>query len=220
MPTGPQILETSRAGETVVRLRHQALNAPNLITLSRLVLSIVLFALIDISGWWRTAAGVFVFAACTDFVDGYIARRYGLVTVLGRILDPFVDKIIICGAFVFLQKWPDSGVTAWITFIVLAREMFITSLRTFLEQRGQDFSAKWSGKIKMVLQCLAVPACLLALSPEFLAWLSPWASPAAFLTFRNVCLYASVIATVYSGAEYTWRAARMLSARAPDTLPG
>ncbi|MBL8849211.1 MAG: CDP-diacylglycerol--glycerol-3-phosphate 3-phosphatidyltransferase [Planctomycetaceae bacterium] len=216
MPTGPQILETSRAGEAAVRLRHQALNAPNIITLSRLVLSIVLFVLIDIGGWWRTAAAVFTVAACTDFVDGYIARKYGLVTVLGRILDPFVDKIIICGAFIFLQKWPASGVTAWITFLILAREMFITSLRTFLEQRGQDFSAKWSGKLKMILQCIAVPACLLSLSPEFNAWLTPWLSESAFLVLRDACLWLAVAITVYSGLEYTLRAARMLSMPPPE----
>ncbi|MFO1092863.1 MAG: CDP-diacylglycerol--glycerol-3-phosphate 3-phosphatidyltransferase [Planctomycetaceae bacterium] len=194
-----------------MRLRHQALNAPNIITLSRLILSVVLFALIDMGGSWRTATAVFIVAASTDFLDGYIARKYGLVTVLGRVLDPFVDKIIICGAFVFLQKWPSSGVTAWITFIVLAREMFITSLRTFLEQRGQDFSAKWSGKIKMILQCVAVPACLLSLSPEFRAWLEPRISIETFFHFRDLCLYAAVAATIYSGAEYTWRAARLLA---------
>jgi CDP-diacylglycerol--glycerol-3-phosphate 3-phosphatidyltransferase len=218
MPTGPQILESARTGEAAVRLRHQALTAPNIITLSRLVLSIVLFILIDAGGCWRTAAVVFSIAACTDFVDGYIARKYGLVTVLGRILDPFVDKIIICGAFVFLQKWPASGVTAWITFIVLAREMFITSLRTFLEQRGQDFSATWSGKVKMILQCVAVPACLLSLSPEFLGWISPTVTAGVFLAFRNVCLAAAVLATVYSGVEYSWRAARMLTARPASTI--
>jgi CDP-diacylglycerol--glycerol-3-phosphate 3-phosphatidyltransferase len=218
MPTGPQILESSRAGEAAVRLRHQALNPPNIITLARLGLSVVLFILIDFGGWWRTATAVFVVAASTDFLDGYIARKYGLVTVLGRVLDPFVDKIIICGAFVFLQKWPASGVTAWITFIVLAREMFITSLRTFLEQRGQDFSAKWSGKLKMILQCLAVPACLLSLSPEFLAWLAPSISTGAFIVLRNICLAAAVIVTVYSGVEYSWRAARMLTARPSGTI--
>jgi len=218
MPTGPQILESARAGEAAVRLRHQALNAPNIITLSRLGLSVVLFILIDIGGWWRTAAAVFTVAACTDFLDGYIARKYGLVTVLGRILDPFVDKIIICGAFIFLQKWEASGVTAWITFIILAREMFITSLRTFLEQRGQDFSAKWSGKLKMILQCVAVPACLLSLSTEFKTWLAPTISESAFLTLRDCLLWLAVLITVYSGIEYTWRAARMLSARPPDTI--
>jgi CDP-diacylglycerol--glycerol-3-phosphate 3-phosphatidyltransferase len=218
MPTGPQILESARTGEAAVRLRHQALTPPNIITLSRLVLSIVLFVLIDLNGWWRTAAAVFIVAASTDFLDGYIARKYGLVTVLGRVLDPFVDKIIICGAFVFLQKWPASGVTAWITFIVLAREMFITSLRTFLEQRGQDFSAKWSGKVKMVLQCVAVPACLLSLSPEFLEWVSQYMSADTFITLRNICLAAAVLATVYSGLEYSWRAARMLTSQPSGTI--
>jgi CDP-diacylglycerol--glycerol-3-phosphate 3-phosphatidyltransferase len=215
MPTGPQILETSRAGEAAVRLRHQALNAPNIITLSRLVLAIVLFVLIDMNGWWRTAAAVFTVAACTDFLDGYIARKYGLVTVLGRILDPFVDKIIICGSFIFLQKWPDSGVTAWITFLILAREMFITSLRTFLEQRGQDFSAQWSGKLKMIVQCAAVPACLLSMSAEFKVWLAAWVSESAFLAARDACLWLAVLITVYSGIEYTWRAVRMLSETQP-----
>lgn len=213
MPGGPQTLETPRVGASPAPFSRQALNAPNIITLSRLVLSIVLFVLIDLNGWWRAATAVFIVAASTDFLDGYIARKYGLVTVLGRIMDPFVDKIIICGAFIFLQKWPASGVTAWITFLILAREMFITSLRTFLEQRGQDFSAKWSGKVKMILQCVAVPACLLSLSPEFKAWLSPMMSAAGFDWFRDVCLWSAVVVTVYSGVEYTWRAARMLSAR-------
>ncbi len=95
------------------------------------------------------------------------------VTVLGRILDPFVDKIIICGSFIFLLAWPKSGVTAWVTFVIVAREMFITQLRAFLEQRGTDFSAKWSGKIKMVVQCAAVPLCLLSLSRDFMeSWKS------------------------------------------------
>jgi len=211
----PPKLDPSRTGESAAPLGRHALNAPNIITLSRLALAIVLFVLIDIDGWWRTATVVFAVAATTDFLDGYIARKYGLVTVLGRILDPFVDKIIICGAFVFLQKHPASGVTAWITFIILAREMFITSLRTFLEQRGRDFSAKWSGKLKMVLQCIAVPACLLSLSPDFLGSIEAFLSRDGFLTLRNICLAAAVFVTVYSGVEYTWRAAGLLSLNDP-----
>lgn len=211
MPAGPQTLDSSRVDAATAPFGRQALNAPNIITLSRLVLSVVLFVLIDVGGWWCTATAVFIIAASTDFLDGYIARKYGLVTVLGRIMDPFVDKIIICGAFIFLQKWPAGGVTAWITFVILAREMFITSLRTFLEQRGQDFSAKWSGKLKMILQCVAVPACLLSLSPEFEAWLDPMMSASAFDRFRDICLWGAVVITVYSGVEYTWRATRMLA---------
>ena len=73
------------------------LDIPNLITISRVLMAVVLFALIEADGWWKTATVLFAVAAATDFLDGYIARRYGLVTPLGRILDPFADKIIICG---------------------------------------------------------------------------------------------------------------------------
>ena len=181
---------------------RRSLNLPNLITLSRLVLSFVLFGLIWMGDLWITSAIVFVIAAATDAVDGYIARKYGLVTTLGRILDPFVDKIIICGAFVFLLARPDSGVNAWMVLAVIGREMFVTGLRSFLEQSGRDFSAVWSGKIKMALQCVAVAVALASLSPEF--------SNAQFFLARDVILWASVIVTVYSGVIYAWRGFQML----------
>ena len=195
-------------------LDRRSLNLPNLITLSRLLLSIVLFVLIDTDGWWRTATIVFIVAASTDFLDGYLARRYGQVTTLGRILDPFVDKIIICGAFIFLLPYAASGVTGWMTFAIIAREMFVTSLRGFLEQQGKDFSAKWSGKIKMMLQCLAVPLVLMSLSEEFLSYIDNVWSAAGYRSLRDLVLWGTVAITIYSGVEYTWRAFRMLSAEA------
>lgn len=215
MAVAPHSVEPRNSPDAVpAPLDRRSLNAPNVITCSRLLLAIVLFVLIDVNGWWRLATVVFIVAAATDFIDGWLARRYGQITVLGRVLDPFVDKIIICGSFIFLQKWPDSGVTAWMTFIILAREMFITSLRSFLEQRGKDFSAKWSGKIKMILQCAAVPLCLLSLSPEFREWLiRTGGGPESFqvyLGLRNLILWITIAVTVYSGVEYTWRAFRML----------
>jgi CDP-diacylglycerol---glycerol-3-phosphate 3-phosphatidyltransferase len=184
----------------------RSLNLPNAITLSRFVLALVLFVLISLDGYWQTAALVFVIAALTDFLDGYLARKYGQVTVLGRILDPFVDKIIICGAFIFLMAWPESGVTAWVTFTIIAREMFITQLRAFMEQRGTDFSAKWSGKIKMGFQCLAVPLCLLSLSPEFITSWKSLISEGLLFQLRDLAIWATVAITVYSGVEYSWRA--------------
>lgn len=217
MAVAPQSVESRRPQEPLpAPLDRRSLNAPNIITLSRFVLAIVLFVLIDVSGWWRAATVVFVVAATTDFLDGWLARKYGQVTVLGRVLDPFVDKIIICGAFIFLQKWPASGVTAWMTFLILAREMFITSLRSFLEQRGKDFSAQWSGKIKMIVQCTAVPFCLLSLSGEFLGWLEgswfgQFVDRGLFFQTRDVILWGTIAVTVYSGVEYTWRAFRMLT---------
>ncbi len=188
----------------------RSLNLPNAITLSRFVLSLVLFCLIATGKYWQTSAIVFIIAALTDFLDGYLARKYGQVTVLGRILDPFVDKIIICGSFIFLMAWPESGVGAWVTFVIVAREMFITQLRAFLEQRGTDFSAKWSGKIKMGLQCTAVPLCLFSLSPGFRSLWESVLSTRLLFGLRDFSIWATVAITVYSGMEYSWRAFQVL----------
>jgi CDP-diacylglycerol--glycerol-3-phosphate 3-phosphatidyltransferase len=178
-------------------------NVPNALTAARLVLSIVVFALIP---WGQHIAAlvVFIVAASTDWVDGYWARRFGQVTQLGRIFDPFVDKIIVCGVFIFLAAEADSGIAAWMAVVVVARELLVTALRGYIEQRGGDFSAKMSGKLKMVLQCVAAGASILALSyavdarPQWLVWTLP------------ICVWLAVILTVYSGAVYVEAAARSL----------
>jgi CDP-diacylglycerol--glycerol-3-phosphate 3-phosphatidyltransferase len=189
-----------------------ALNAPNIITLSRLLLAVFLFWLIDAGGHWLAACIVFAIAAATDALDGYIARRYGMVTKIGRILDPFVDKVIIGGAFMFLAVQPDSGVNAWMVMIVIGREMFVTSLRSVLEQEGKDFSAIMSGKIKMVVQCAAVAGSLLYLEYAGGSAVSEQ-SRAIARNVRDVLLWSSVAVTLYSGYEYVIRAARMFSSQ-------
>ena len=199
--------ETNTVVEESDRPAHW-LNIPNLITISRLLMAVVLFVLIEADGWWKTATVLFAIAAATDFLDGFIARRYGLVTPLGRILDPFADKIIICGVFVFLLSVggseSKSGVTAWIVVVVLAREMFVTSLRGFLEKRGQDFSAALSGKLKMVLQCAAVPLCLLSMDSEIVERFD------SLIRARDILVLVMVVVTVFSGVEYSIRAVRMI----------
>jgi CDP-diacylglycerol--glycerol-3-phosphate 3-phosphatidyltransferase len=186
------------------------LNIPNLITLSRLALTFVVLTLIYLQRVWIASTVIFVIAVLTDFLDGYLARRWNQVTPLGRIMDPFVDKIIIGGALIFLTAIPGSGVDPWICFIVIAREIFITALRSVLEGHGVDFSAKFSGKLKMLLQCIAVPACLLSLSPAVEDRLG--ASFARLVLFRDVLLWGMVVITLYSGAEYVWRGWRMMMA--------
>ena len=96
---------------------ERSLNVPNAITFSRLALSFVLFALIQSGRAPLWAAGLFVFAVATDVLDGYIARRFHLITQLGRILDPFVDKFITSGTFLFLLPIPQSGVTPWMVVV-------------------------------------------------------------------------------------------------------
>lgn len=198
----------SSASETT-RPREYSLNVPNAITLSRLLLSFVLFALIQWGGAWVWAAGLFVFAVATDVLDGYIARRYKLITQLGRILDPFVDKFITSGTFLFLLPLPESGVTPWMVVIVLGREMLVTSLRGFLETQGADFSASASGKLKMFLQCVAATISLLSLDPRCATWTMAGIS---FLQLRDVLLWSMVAVTVWSGVVYVRRAIQLLSA--------
>jgi CDP-diacylglycerol--glycerol-3-phosphate 3-phosphatidyltransferase len=196
----------------VAAIDRRSLNLPNFITLLRFLLSLVLFWLMDLDGYWRTSAAVFIVAASTDFLDGYLARKYGQITTLGRIMDPFVDKLIICGAFLFLLGKHDSGISPWIAFIVMAREMFITSLRAFLEQHGRDFSARFWGKLKMLLQCVAVPLCLLSLSPDFRHGVDSLMTDGFqhFVLLRNIAVYAMAAVTVYSGLEYSYRAFMVL----------
>ena len=184
-------------------------NLPNLITLVRLGLSLVLFGLMDFNSAWVACATVFAVAAGTDFLDGYIARKYKLVTVLGRILDPFVDKVIVCGAFLFLLPHANSGVTAWMTLIIIGREMLVTQLRSWLEQQGRDFSAAWIGKFKMLLQCVALVVAMLLLDPAVTAWLKNYRLATAAVISRDILLWTATAVTVYSGAIYVVRGIRI-----------
>lgn len=185
------------------RPRAQVFNVPNQITAARLVLAVVDFALM-MMGQYAIAAAVFLVAACTDWVDGYYARRYGQVTKLGRVCDPFVDKIIVCGMFIFLAANPVSGIAAWMAVLVVARELLVTTLRTFIEQGGGDFSATASGKWKMVFQCVAVVASLVTLAaggrsaPDWMHWV------------LLISVWVAVLSTIQSGVVYVVAAVRLL----------
>ncbi|MCA9103643.1 MAG: CDP-diacylglycerol--glycerol-3-phosphate 3-phosphatidyltransferase [Planctomycetales bacterium] len=180
------------------------LNLPNQLTIARLVLSVVLFVLIALD-YYLVGLFLFIIAASTDWLDGYFARKYGMVTVLGRIMDPFADKLIICGTFIFLAANPQSGIAPWMVVVVVGRELLVTTIRAFFEQQGIDFSAVWSGKVKMFLQCIAAGVSLgyLALygdssePPQWAHWvLAGW-------------VWAAVISTIYSGVGYIQKAVQM-----------
>ena len=187
---------------------EKSLNLPNAITMSRLVLSFVLFALIQWGNCWLWAAGLFVFAVLTDILDGWIARKYQLITQLGRIMDPFVDKFITSGTFLFLLPvTKQSGVDPWMVVIVLGREMLVTSLRGFLEKQGADFSASASGKVKMFLQCAAATTALLSMHPPLADYSCLGVT---FVAVRDVLLWTMVVVTVWSGYIYVQRAIVLL----------
>src|SRR3989337_112615 len=117
--------------------KHQSLaqrgmyNVPNQLTIARLVLAVICFGALA-AGWYGTALVLFLLAVVTDWIDGYWARRYGQITQLGRILDPFADKIVICGVFIFLAALPPtatggsaSEITAWMAVVVVGREILV-----------------------------------------------------------------------------------------------
>jgi CDP-diacylglycerol---glycerol-3-phosphate 3-phosphatidyltransferase len=193
------------------------LNVPNVLTTARFVLSIVVFVLIPLEQY-VAAMVIFVIAAATDWVDGWWARKYGQVTKLGRIFDPFVDKIIICGTFIFLAaEWPASGIAPWMAVVVMGREMLVTAIRSEIEGRGGDFSAQMMGKLKMVFQCVAVVASLVALQywHQFLlpSGVKPGSTgfiPAWLYWILHISVWLAVVSTVYSGLEYVVAATRIL----------
>lgn len=183
--------------------RPPVFNIPNQLTTARLALAIVLFGLIEYQSW-KWSIVVFVVAAFTDWLDGYLARLLNLGSTLGRNLDPLVDKVLICGAYIFLLPVDDpnldSGLRPWMAVVVVARELIITSLRSYLESMGAVFGADGLGKIKMVLQCAALVAVLVQLE---------WPHP-TLMYARDGLIYSMLAATALSGMQYLYRAFAML----------
>ncbi len=183
---------------------------PNMLSAARLGLAIVLFVTIE-QEWYRAALTLFIVAASTDWVDGWWARRFNQVSRLGRIFDPLVDKVIICGGYVLLAADAETSIAAWMAVVVVVRELVVTAVRAEMERAGHDFSAALTGKLKMVLQCAAV-----ALEMAARAW--PGWEPAAILPavgslrqLATVVSWAAVIVTVWSGLEYLVAARGLLT---------
>ena len=174
-------------------MADRAFNVPNSFSSARLVLAGVVCGLIE-ARYFTAALVCFIIAAGTDWIDGWYARKYEQVTKLGRILDPFVDKVIIIGSMVALCAQLGSGLAPWMVTIVIARELLVTSLRGLVEGAGGDFSAKQLGKWKMVLQCGAIIAILVSLRVEIIP---PW-----LYWTRGIFIWSAVLLTVLSGLEY------------------
>ncbi|MCS7239040.1 MAG: CDP-diacylglycerol--glycerol-3-phosphate 3-phosphatidyltransferase [Thermoguttaceae bacterium] len=186
------------------------LGLPNWITLGRLVLALVLFVVLSLPVDGRYTAGfvIFLLAVGSDWIDGYVARRFGLTSSLGRVLDPFVDKILICGTLVFLVAEPVFRHRAellqpWMVVLVILRELLVTAMRGWAEERGQDFSAQLAGKTKMVIQSVACAAGLL-----FVAWHTKSGETPFWLGLTlATSVWLMVVVTVYSAWVYAVKAA-------------
>ena len=196
-----------------------AINLPNQITLGRLGLAIVFLALLswltpgqlDQQRWLlKVCFWLFLVAAVTDILDGLLARMMHSVTSLGRILDPVVDKVMVCGAFVLFAShhfWDGArnltDVSPWMVVVILTRELLVSAVRAHSEAEGQEFAASWAGKVKMFVQSFTVCVILAQL-----AWNVAAAEPV-----RTACVWITVIFTAASALAYVRRARALL---APD----
>lgn len=189
---------------------------PNAITTMRLGVAIAFFAVVSnlpaepeaMSGW--IAVTLFVFAAATDVVDGYLARRWDAVTPFGRVMDPFVDKVLVIGGLILLaggELSSRSGIATWMAILVLGRELLVTSVRAVVESSGGAFPADWAGKVKMLLQCVAIPVALGVAAIPSIGASESWRSASGILT------WSMLVATVASALPYIWRAGHMLRAQ-------
>ena len=204
--------------------RSALLKAPNLLTFSRVLLAIVFFVIIPVghddahqSSWYLLALATFLLAVLTDWLDGYVARRYHMETAFGRVSDPFVDKLLVCGAFImfaiYLHGNPYmtleegeqhylANVAPWMVVIITGREFLISALRGFAEARNIKFGANVWGKQKMVAQSIAICA-ILAQQAVF-----NYDRILAALTTAQISL--AVASTILCGLLYISRAKRVL----------
>jgi CDP-diacylglycerol--glycerol-3-phosphate 3-phosphatidyltransferase len=191
---------------------------PNFLTLLRVVFAAGFFGALSLyrfpeTGvlWGNIAIGLFVIAAITDFFDGSLARRWNVVSNFGRIMDPFCDKVLVLGAFVYLsggrfmvKEWFEndhlltmaSGVYTWMVVVILARELFVTSIRGVAESQGIAFGAKFSGKLKMIFQSIAIPMVL------FLVVNFPLTEYAWIFWLCNGLMWSTIAITIWSGMPY------------------
>lgn len=207
-------------------------HVPNALTGLRLILAAAFFALLSFYQYegrgdpllLSTAFVVYVVALVTDFLDGYLARKWNVGSAFGRVVDPFADKILVLGAFIFFAGKnfiiPDqpgephsyvvktiTGVAPFMVVLMLARELLVTSLRGIIESAGGDFAAAWVGKFKMAFQSGTVLAILVYVTAR--PWLLSHGYTGLELTariLRDIGIWGTVLITLYSGVNYVQRA--------------
>ena len=181
------------------------MNIANRLTIARIVM-IPLFLIImcfpkdtlgmvnvfhsNLSVSWVLAMIIFTIASITDFLDGYLARKYHLITNFGKFADPLADKLLVMTAFITLVG---AGVIPmWIVAVIVCRELAVTGLRLLLVNDGEVLAAAWPGKVKTATQMLAI---IFLLIDDF---------PVKGLAFSigTILLYVCLVATVYSGVDY------------------
>ena len=182
-------------------LRHDVFNLPNALTMGRIVMIPLCLWLLDQdtpkSGFW--AAIVFTLAALTDVLDGYLARKLGVVSVLGKLIDPLADKLIVMACLVWMVKM--DRMPAWAVIVLLAREFSVTALRSVAASEGVIISAGQEGKTKTALQMLGI-IVLLSGYPYHLAYPGVDLGVVDLAKVGRMLVYLSLVFSVASAAQY------------------
>jgi CDP-diacylglycerol---glycerol-3-phosphate 3-phosphatidyltransferase len=181
-------------------LRDDAVNLPNLLTMLRIVLiPVALFFIVDgtpVGSFW--AGMIYAVSAITDFLDGWLARRMGLTSVLGKFLDPLADKLLVISSLIAMVAM--GHVSAWVVILIVARELSITSLRVIAISEGVQIAASQGGKEKAALQMVAVWMLMLhhTYDLDFLLF----SVRCSFNQVGLVLLYLSLFFAITSAGEY------------------
>jgi CDP-diacylglycerol--glycerol-3-phosphate 3-phosphatidyltransferase len=200
-----------RAGRTPSALLKEFWNLPNMLTLGRIaVIPLFVWFTYDADPFFSyLAAALFTLAAVTDVVDGFLARRWNMITVVGKLLDPLADKLIVAAALVMMVRL--GRIHAWIVIVLLSREFIVTGLRQIAASEGLVIAAGQEGKWKTSLQLVGIVAlCVHYRHPMFFgfAWYE-----VNFNLVGKFFVYLSTAFSVWSAAVYFQAFLRMLSKR-------
>ncbi len=197
-------------------------HVPNILTSFRLVLAAAIIVNLpyyqyEVRGdpiLMTSAFVVYILALVSDYLDGYLARRWQVPSAFGRVVDPFADKILVLGSFIFFAGknflMPESGlqtitgVAPWMVVVLLSRELLVTSLRGISEASGQSFGAVWAGKFKMGFQSGTILLILIYVTFRHQLLDHEWEQPMRY--FRNFGIWGTIVITLYSGWAYIRRA--------------
>lgn len=175
---------------------------PNLLSLFRILLVplLVVVLLTKFENKEFVGLGVFLLASLTDLLDGWVARRFGLITRLGKLLDPAADKILTAAAFISLVELNPGLVPAWMVVAIISRELAVSALRSFAAAEHVVIGASIAGKVKTTVQVIAISLLIIYNQLGEFSHLAP------------LSLWLSLLVTVYSGIEYFVRFARLIMA--------
>ena len=186
------------------------MNLPNKLTISRIIMTVFFLTawIVAFPFHFTLALVIFVIASITDFLDGSIARKHGLITDFGKLMDPLADKVLICSAFIgFIEL---GWMKAWMVVIIVSRELAITGLRLLAANKNQVLAAERQGKNKTITQITAIISLLIYNS------YGDWGIAGKIFGFEivghswtgwvaEISMWAAVVLTAYSGILYLWK---------------